>query len=223
MSEHDAIAIVGLACRLPSAPDPAALWRLLSEGQDAIAPRAGDAGRPAGLGDTVADFDAAFFGVAPHEAVAMDPQQRLALELAWESFEDAGHDPARWRDGEVGVFAAVADGGYGDRLRAAGDEPLPGTAASRVSEFFGFRGASMVFEHGAGASLVAVHQACESLRNEECRLALAGGVSLVLGHPVGDRGEGGGMVVLRQARRRRRRRRPDPRRHPRQRGAQRCG
>jgi len=198
VSEQDEIAIVGLACRLPMAPDRAALWRLLRDEVDAITtfPAArlgawdGDPGTlpPAGFIDAVEDFDAEFFGVSPREAVAMDPQQRLALELAWEGFEDAGHDPRRWRDAAVGVFVGMMYGDYADVLTAAhaeaGRHTLAGVVrsitANRISHFFGFQGPSMVVDTGQSSSLVAVHLACESLRTGESRLALAAGVNLIL-------------------------------------------
>ncbi len=179
MSEPDAIAIVGLGCRVSGAAGSAAFWDLLRDGASA---------RPGAI-DGALGFDAAFFGVSAREAVAMDPQQRLALELAWEGLEDAGHDPGRWRDGEVAVFVAAAGDDYADVLRAAGDAPAarPGGAANRISEFFGLRGVSLAVGGGASSSLVAVHLACESLRNGESRLALAGGV-----------GSLGALLVLRR-------------------------
>ncbi len=198
MSPQDAIAIVGVACRLPQAPDRAALWRLLRDEVDAIsafpAARlgtwAGDPGglAPAGFIDGVADFDADLFGVSPREAVAMDPQQRLALELAFEGLEDAGQDLARWRDGPVGVFVGMMYGDYADVLSAAGEEAGQHTlaglvrsiAANRISHHFGFHGPSLVVDTGQSSSLVAVHMACESLRSGESQLALAAGVNLIL-------------------------------------------
>ncbi|MEA2224349.1 MAG: hypothetical protein QOH83_2725, partial [Solirubrobacteraceae bacterium] len=198
MSEQNAIAIVGLACRLPMAPERGALWRLLRDEVDAITefPSArlgawdGDPRTlpPAGFIDGVADFDAAFFGIAPREAVAMDPQQRLALELAWEGLEDAGQGARRWRDAAVGVFVGMMYGDYADVLTAAhaeaGRHTLAGVVrsitANRISHFFGFQGPSMVVDTGQSSSLVAVHLACESLRTGESRLALAAGVNLIL-------------------------------------------
>src|SRR5258708_33531073 len=107
-----AIAVIGLACRLPGAPDVAAFWRLLREGDDATTERPegrrDEASlRRGGYLDHVDRFDAAFFGIAPREAAAMDPQQRLMLELAWEACEDAGVVPADLAGSRTGVFVGV--------------------------------------------------------------------------------------------------------------------
>src|SRR4051812_49943336 len=94
----EAIAIVGMSCRLPHAENPAQLWELLRDGRSAIgAPPAGRPGlpaRPGGYLEDVSGFDAGFFGIGPREASSMDPQQRLMLELAWEALEDARIVPA---------------------------------------------------------------------------------------------------------------------------------
>jgi polyketide synthase 12 len=198
MSRHEDIAIVGLSCRLPMAPDREALWALLSGAGDAISdfPPSRSNGwegdlatlPPAGFIDGVEDFDADFFGVSPREAVAMDPQQRLALELAFEGLEDAGQDPERWRDAAVGVYVGIMYGDYADVLDAAGEQPgrhtlaglERGIAANRISHSFGFHGPSLAVDCGQSSSLVAVHMACESLRAGESELALAGGVNLIL-------------------------------------------
>ena len=128
----DAVAVVGIACRLPQAPDLAAYWRLLSDGNSAVgeAPPARWDGVPGarrgGFLDGVGDFDAAFFDVSPREAAAMDPQQRLVLELAWEALEDAGIVAAALRGSRTAVFV----GALARRLRglvhqhgADGDHP----------------------------------------------------------------------------------------------------
>ena len=198
------IAVIGLACRMPDAPDPAGLWQLLRLGRNAITAMPADRGRtgrasadgasaaarvwPGGFLADVASFDAEFFGISPREALAMDPQQRLMLELAWEALEDAGMSPPSVAGSGTGVFVgAIWDDAT--LLRQAG---LSGTArhvmtgvhrsiiANRVSYRYDLRGPSLHIDTGQSSSLVAVHVACESIRRGECALALAGGVNLIL-------------------------------------------
>ncbi|MFG3697385.1 SDR family NAD(P)-dependent oxidoreductase [Micromonospora sp. NPDC047620] len=192
------IAIVGLACRLPGAPDPAAFWALLRDGRHAVTEVPPARWRPAGPDDPtrwgcflpdVDGFDAGFFGISPREARMMDPQQRLLLELAWEGIEDTGVPADQLTGRPVGVFiGAMADDyaklvyGHG----AGGDAPhvLTGlhrsVLANRISYRLGFSGPSLTVDAGQSSSLLAVHVAAESLRSGECEIALAGGVNLNL-------------------------------------------
>jgi acyl transferase domain-containing protein/acyl carrier protein len=200
------IAIVGMACRFPAAPDPAAMWRMLCDGVDATrqvpsdrwdaeayyhpdpqAPGTINTRRGAFL-DRVDLFDPLFFGISPREASEMDPQQRLMLELAWEALEDAGIPPRSLAGTRTGVFAGVIVRDYADLHRACG-APVnqytgPGTSlsivANRVSYALGLRGPSLAVDTACSSSLVAVHLACQSLRQGESTLALAGGVNLIL-------------------------------------------
>ncbi|MEU3642884.1 type I polyketide synthase [Lentzea sp. NPDC034063] len=184
------IAIIGLSCRLPAADDPAGFWALLRDGRCAIgAPPTGrvtdPAAPPAAYLDRVADFDPAFFGISPREAAAIDPQQRLMLELAWEAVENAGTVPGA----RTGVFVGAASDDYATLLDRAGADAVTrhsmagvrrGLIANRVSYALGLRGPSFVVDSGQSSSLVAVHQAVESLRRGECAVAIAGGVHLNL-------------------------------------------
>ncbi|MFJ6676061.1 SDR family NAD(P)-dependent oxidoreductase, partial [Actinosynnema sp. NPDC091369] len=184
----DRIAIIGMSCRLPQAPDPAAFWRLLRDGRDAITtPPPGRAGElPAGFLDEVDAFDAAFFGISPREAAAMDPQQRLALELAWEALEDARVVPGAHAGGRVGVFLGATWDDYATLSYPAHVTPHTmtgtnrGVIANRVSHFLGLRGPSLTVDAAQSSALVAVHLAVQSLRRGESSLALAGGVNLNL-------------------------------------------
>ncbi|MEU8633146.1 SDR family NAD(P)-dependent oxidoreductase [Amycolatopsis sp. NPDC048633] len=186
MGISEGVAVVGMSCRFPGAPDPDAFWQLLRTGTDAVTGVPADRVDP-GLGrggflDRVGDFDPAFFGISPREAAAMDPQQRLMLELGWEAFEDAGLPPG----GNVGVFVGAIREDYTD-LRRAQDISAHsmtgvqrGMIANRVSYALGLRGPSFVVDAAQSSSLVAVHTACASLLAGECTLALAGGVTLNL-------------------------------------------
>ncbi|MEW1642646.1 type I polyketide synthase [Streptomyces sp. NPDC091219] len=190
------VAVVGMACRLPGAPDPSAFWHLLREGRDAIGappadrhPAPHDTARPGGYLDRVDGFDAAFFGVSPREALAMDPQQRLALELGWEALEDAGIAPDSVGGTPAGVYVGAISDDYATLLRRNGPQGITrhmftgiqrGVIANRLSYSLGLRGPSMTVDCGQSSSLVAVHLAVDSLRRGESRLVLAGGVHLNL-------------------------------------------
>ncbi|MEU4254249.1 SDR family NAD(P)-dependent oxidoreductase, partial [Amycolatopsis sp. NPDC026612] len=184
------VAVVGMACRLPGAADPAAYWDLLRDGVSTIGPApAGrpDAG-PAGYLPDADRFDAALFGISPREAREMDPQQRLVLELAWAAFEDARIAPDSLRGGETGVFVGVTADDYALLARRSGarigHHTMTGVnraiLANRVSYVLGLSGPSMAVDTGQSSSLVAVHLACAALRSGEADLALAGGVQLNL-------------------------------------------
>ncbi|MGW3495200.1 type I polyketide synthase, partial [Streptomyces sp. NPDC001020] len=200
------VAVVGWACRLPGAEDPAAFWRLLVEAEDAVSEMPGTRNVPVPSGgrespgmspqvpvggflENIDGFDAEFFGISPAEAAWIDPQQRLLLELAWECAEDARIAPGSLRDTATAVFvgamaddfaklAARCDATAATRHTLAGTQR--GLLANRVSRTLGLRGPSLSVDTGQSSSLVAVHLACESLRRRESRAAFAAGVHLVL-------------------------------------------
>jgi acyl transferase domain-containing protein/thioesterase domain-containing protein len=154
--------------------------------------------KSASLLDDVPMFDAAFFGLSPKDASIMDPQHRHFLECAWEALEDAGHPPHGF-DGTIGVFAGSGMNTYlihnllANRrlLETAGLFQLKQTGndkdvlSTRVSYQFDLRGPSINVQTACSTSLVAAHLACQSLLNNECDMALAGGVTIEIPHGRG--------------------------------------
>ncbi len=197
------VAIVGLGCRFPGAPDPDAYWDLLIAGRDGVGQvppgrwpdeSLFDSDRHAafqqgGFLSQVDAFDAHFFGIAPREAPHVDPQQRLLLEVTWEALEHAGIRVDRLRGSRTGVFVGISTLDY-LQLSIDASEARPsayaptGTAASvaanRISHLLDLRGPSFAVDTACSSSLVSVHLACRSLLNGECDVALAGGVNLML-------------------------------------------
>lgn len=201
------IAIIGMGCRFPGgANNPEQFWQLLRNGTDAITeipasrwnvdayydPDPDAPGkistRWGGFVDGVDQFDPQFFGISPREAVSMDPQQRLALEVAWEALENAGYAPDQLSGSQTGVFMGICNSDYFQLLAAGGNDALDtytatggahSVASGRISYVLGLQGPSLSVDTACSSSLVALHLAVQSLRQGECRMALAGGVNVL--------------------------------------------
>ncbi len=196
------IAIVGMGCRYPGGvQSPEELWELLAAGRDAVSELPGDRawdiqqlpsavpGNPAathkgGFLEGVGDFDAEFFGIDETEARLMDPQQRLLLETTWEACEYGGIDPGALRGSDTGVFAGINVLSYGAWLLGAVPQSAEGYAmmgnsgsmgSGRLAHVLKLEGPAITVDTACSSSSVALHLACQSLRQCECSMALVGG------------------------------------------------
>ncbi len=203
------IAVIGMGCRFPGAPDLASYWRLMAEGRDAITEIPADRWSVAEYYDANADapgkmatrwggflteidrFDPRLFNITPREATRMDPQQRLLLEVAWEAFEHAALGGDQIAGSRTGVFVGIGGTDYSQMYRGFDDylryiDAYCGTgnalsiAANRLSYVFDLHGPSLAVDTACSSALVSLHFAVQSLRNRECDMALAGGVNAIL-------------------------------------------
>lgn len=208
------IAIVGMAARVPGAGDLRQFWRNLVDGVESIKPATREellarGADPATLDDpswvnatTVVEgfdeFDADLFGMTSREAEITDPQHRVFLEACHSALTDGGYDPARYA-GAIGVYGGTGRTGYlienllrNERVMASQHGGIgmstgnqPSYLTTSVSYKLNLRGPSLAVHTACSTSLVAVHLACEALRNGECDMALAGGVNLEMPHGIG--------------------------------------
>ncbi len=201
------IAIIGMSCRFPGAPNPEKYWELLKNGVDAIqevptdrwslneffSPDTSEPGKMStrwgGFIDQVDQFDAGFFGISPREAIQMDPEQRLVLELCWEALEDAGINIPALTDSLTGVYIGKIWNDYATLSHRGNTDYIEqhtstgshySIVANRVSYILGLQGPSMAVDTACSSSLVSVHLACQALRSGEATMAIAGGVNLII-------------------------------------------
>lgn len=208
--EKKRIAIIGIGCRYAgNITNPESFWHLLKSCHDGLsdvpedrwsldkfydpnedAPGKMYVKRGAFLGGNIYDFDHNFFGISRRESLTLDIQQKLLLEIAYEAFDDAGMDIHALKKTSTGVFigAFMLDNLM---LRVAGDAlrymnthtAVAGSAtllSNRLSHAFDLMGPSVTIDTACSSSMVAIHLACQAIKNGEAELAIAGGVNVML-------------------------------------------
>lgn len=207
------IAVIGMSCRFPGAKDTDTFWQNLRDGVESISFFSDEELESAGIDPALRKnpnyvnasgvlsdidlFDAFFFGYSPGEASTMDPQHRIFLECAWEAIEKAGYDPETYK-GLIGVYAGAGMNTYLYNNLHSNRAPLEPTSdyhvmiasdkdflSTKASYKLNLKGPSITVQTACSTSLVAVHLACQSLRNGECDMALAGGISIRVPHNAG--------------------------------------
>ncbi|MCP3972394.1 MAG: KR domain-containing protein [Rhodobacteraceae bacterium] len=205
----DAVAIIGMACKLPggnSSPDE--FWDFLIRRKSGISEVPQDrwdvdifydpnpdaiaksVTKWAGFIDGLREFDAQFFGISPREADAMDPQQRLLLQATWEAIEDSRIPAEIYSEQPTGVFVGISQSDYRalQELRLTNSENYAGTGyalcinANRISHRLNLTGPSYAVDTACSSSMVALDQAVRNLRSGSCEMAVVAGVN-VLAHP----------------------------------------
>lgn len=203
---NDEIAIIGMQAYLPQSNNVNEFWIQLLDGKDFIGEIPADRwdwreyygdskqhinktnSKWGGFINHMAEFDAAFFNISTREANLMDPQHRLFLEIVWKTIEDAGYDPFTFSESNMGIFAGLEFSEYQELIQkqqklfhghlATGNSPA--LLTNRISYFLNLHGPSETIDTACSSSLVAIHRAANAIKNGECKLAIAGGVSLML-------------------------------------------
>ena len=205
--QPEPIAVIGMSCRFPgSSNSPEAYWEMMANGIDAITEIPADrynvddyydpdhttpgkmATRWGGYVDNIDQFDPQLFGIAPREAITIDPQQRMIMEVSWEALERAGYAPDSLDGYPGGVFVGICNSDYheivGDDLEKIDVYLATGSAHSvasgRLSYVLGLQGPAVTVDTACSSSLVSLHLAVQSLRNQECKMALAGGSNALI-------------------------------------------
>ncbi|KAL4948253.1 hypothetical protein BDW69DRAFT_189445 [Aspergillus filifer] len=208
MIDAEPIAIVGMACRFASASSPDEFWDMIQQGRTGhsrIPKRSWDADawfhpsrqRPDATCttsgfflDDVSHFDAPFFSITAREAEVMDPMQRLVLEVAYESFENAGIPMQKLARSRTAVYSGVMTADYQEiaehDIHQLGAHAATGTnraiLSNRISWFFDLIGPSLTLDTACSSGLYGLHLACQAMRSGECTQALITGTNLIL-HP----------------------------------------
>jgi len=191
------IAVIGISCKLPNAENITEFWNNLLTGdinKKIIPEERWDVNS---LHETdvvhgnfiegIKNFDSDFFSISPREAKTMDPRQRILLQSVWHALEDAGYSRSMLQGSDTGFFVGSTGHDYEKRVfanKAIDELSLMGISKTiipnRISYYYDWHGPSEVVDTACSSSLVAVHHAVKSIHNNECSMALAGGINLII-------------------------------------------
>lgn len=210
MEKPEPIAVIGMSCKFPGgANSPEKYWDILKNKVETLQVMPADRWniddyydpdneKPNGIStkcanfvDDIDKFDCSFFGITPKEAEAIDPQHRLLLEVSWHAFENSGLDVQGLRGSKTGVFVGITGSEYLRYVLKMNDESkmnnpyfstglMCNAACGRLSYFYDFNGPSIAVDTACSSSLISVDMAVKNLREKQCNLALAGGVSALI-------------------------------------------
>ncbi len=218
-SLNDSVAIIGMSLKFPGVDSPEEFWKMLLEGRETVsffddntldpsipAEERNDPNyvRARGILKDVGGFDAGFFNMNPNVAKVTDPQLRVLLELSWNALEHAGHSPSY--KGLIGVFQGTGQNTYYENnvlsnrdainkvgsfiTRTQNDKDF---IATKVAYELNLKGVALSIYTACSTSLTAIVQACETLINRQCDMALAGGAAITSPVNSGQRYEEGAM------------------------------
>ena len=204
---QDDIAVIGLSGRYPGAKNVDEFWSNLTGGVDSVSeiplsrwdyrqhysPERGPKDKVyskwGGFIDDIDQFDSQYFNISPREAELLDPQERLFLQTAWECVSDASYSRRALSKAAVGVYVGVMWGQYqfvettAKQYQSGFPMSLHSSVANRVSFYFNLNGPSVALDTMCSSSLTALHMACQAIQNGDCKMAIAGGVNLIV-HPM---------------------------------------
>jgi acyl transferase domain-containing protein/acyl carrier protein len=206
------IAIIGMSCRFPQAKTPRKFWENLRDGVDCVTEFSKEDLLAIGLNPMILNhpayvnkgivledvelFDASFFGFSPRDAEVIDPQHRIFMECAWEALEDAGYIPDSY-EGLIGIYGGVDTSNYllniymnpavmqSVGLYTATLHNDKDCLTTRVAYKLNLKGPAVTVQTNGSTSMTAIIQACQSLLNYQCDIALAGGAAVTLPQRTG--------------------------------------
>ncbi|RQO64036.1 polyketide synthase, partial [Pedobacter sp. KBW06] len=200
--DHVPIAVIGMACHFPDAPDLATFWENLKQGHDSIREvpserwntsvyyaaggkqRGKSVSKWGGFLEDITGFDPGYFGISPDLAGLIDPLERQWLEVSAEAMADAGYSKSDIWGKRVGVYAGSRSGSFQEKVSEVHKDMLAGIGqnfiTAHLAHIYNLHGPNMVVDTACSSSLTAIDLAVKALRSGQADFALAGGVDILL-------------------------------------------